>query len=136
MVPIWRLDDGPVYGIPWELCQGAQRHSDLVVSMGFPASWADLSCANVSYAGPQRSYSQTVPVTQGSHTLWTGTLIMTSVDGYSNWGQGNIKIDQIMDPVFPKPVDPRFALNQFPGCAALSSCLYRGQENCCPRGIR
>ena len=27
VVPIWRVDDGPVYGIPWEHCQSALQYS-------------------------------------------------------------------------------------------------------------
>ena len=74
IVPIWRIDDEPVYGIPWDLCQGAQRHSDKIVEMGYEPSWPGLTCANVSYAGPERSYSRTVTLTQGAHKLYAGTL--------------------------------------------------------------
>ena len=74
-MPIWRIDDGPVHGIPWDLCQGAQRHSDNLVAKGFEPSWPGLVCANVSYAGPERSYCQAVTLTQGAHTLFAGTLV-------------------------------------------------------------
>ena len=74
IVPIWRIDDGPVYGLPWDLCQGAKQHSDEQVSRGFAPSWPNLTCANVTHAGPERSYSTTVSLTQGPHTLYAGTL--------------------------------------------------------------
>ena len=74
IVPIWRIDDGPVYGLPWDLCQGAKQHSDEQVSRGFAPSWPNLTCANVTHAGPERSYSKTVSLTQGPHTLYAGTL--------------------------------------------------------------
>eukprot|EP01045_Picozoa_sp_COSAG04_P035223 COSAG04_NODE_8038_length_1031_cov_1.181330_2_plen_257_part_00 len=74
-IPIWRIDDGPVYGIPWELCQYAVKLSDEAVGKGFPASFpGDLQCANVSYTGPDSSFSRVVPLSQGTHTLWTGVL--------------------------------------------------------------
>ena len=79
MTPIWRIDDGPVYGIPWEQCQMASRRSNEAVTKGFTASWPDLQCANVSYTGPDSSYSRVLSVTAGSHTLWTGILMMVSV---------------------------------------------------------
>eukprot|EP01045_Picozoa_sp_COSAG04_P005276 COSAG04_NODE_242_length_19007_cov_3.089433_8_plen_1575_part_00 len=74
-VPIWRIDDGAVYGIPWELCEGARQYSLLQVSKGYAPSWAGLTCANVSYY-QGASYSLTVPLSEGLHTLWTGTLVL------------------------------------------------------------
>ena len=75
-VPIWRVDDGPVFGIPWEQCQGALERSQEAVSQGFPASWPDLQCANVSYTGPGDTFNHVLSLTEGQHTLWTGLLAM------------------------------------------------------------
>ena len=98
LIPIWRkreisqmsaacaahlswsgIDDGPVYGVPFEMCQAAQEHSDRIVDLGYEPSWPGLACANVTHEGPERSYSQTVTVTQGQHTLWAGTLVMVRI---------------------------------------------------------
>ena len=81
LIPIWRIDDGPVYGIPWETCMRAQEQSDMMVSMGAPPSWPGLTCANTSYTGPDRLYSQAVTVTEGAHTLHAGTLVMVRTPG-------------------------------------------------------
>ena len=68
MVPIWRIDDGPVYGIPPELCMSALQRSQEAVESGFLPSWpADLTCANVSYTGPYASYSRVVRLAEGAH---------------------------------------------------------------------
>ena len=76
IIPIWRVDDGPVHGISFELCQAAKRHSETAVSKGFPASFpSDLQCANVSYAGPEKTYNHVVSLAAGEHTLWTGVLM-------------------------------------------------------------
>ena len=104
-VPIWRIDDGPVYGIPWELCEEARQISDTQVSMGFPPSWPDLTCANVTHYGPDASYSQTVPLTEGAHTLWTGILAKSSVEPWG-WMQGYIEVLSFLGPLFPNPPDP------------------------------
>ena len=46
------------------------------VRKGFPASFpSDLPCANVSYAGPDKTYSHVVSLAAGTHTLWTGMLM-------------------------------------------------------------
>ena len=37
--PIWRIDDGPVYGVPWELCEAARQYSLEIVESNFPPSW-------------------------------------------------------------------------------------------------
>ena len=75
-VPIWRVDNGPVHGISWRLCQAAKQHSVDAVSKGFPASFpSDLACANVSYAGPDKTYNHVVSLAAGTHTLWTGLLM-------------------------------------------------------------
>ena len=78
-VPIWRIDDGAVYGIPWEQCQGALQRSQEAVSKGFQPSWSNLQCANVSYTGPDASYSHVLSLTQGAHTLWTGLFVAVSL---------------------------------------------------------
>eukprot|EP01045_Picozoa_sp_COSAG04_P010946 COSAG04_NODE_689_length_11142_cov_6.664041_5_plen_160_part_00 len=75
-VPIWRIDDGPVHGIPWELCQGALQRSQEGVRRGFEPSWPDLTCANVTYTGPDALYSSVVSLSGGAHTLWAGLLVM------------------------------------------------------------
>ena len=76
--PIWRIDDGPVYGIPYEQCQLASQFSQDAVSKGLPPSWPDLQCANVSYTGPDVSYAHVLDVAQGAHTLWTGLFMHVS----------------------------------------------------------
>ena len=78
-VPVWRVDDGPVYGIPWERCQGAVPYSEDAVRKGLPPSWPSLECANVSYAGPDKTYSRVLSLTEGTHTLWTGLLVMVRI---------------------------------------------------------
>ncbi len=76
LIPIWRVDDGPVHGISWDLCERAKESSLPAVSKGCPASFpSDLPCANVSYAGPDKTYNHVVSLAAGSHTLWTGMLI-------------------------------------------------------------
>ena len=76
VIPIWRIDDGPVHGIAWELCLRAQKASLTAVSKGFPPSWpSDLPCANISYTGPGATYSHAVSLAAGAHTLWTGLLV-------------------------------------------------------------
>ena len=77
-VPIWRVDDGPVYGIPWEQCQSAAERSEEAVRKGFPASWPNLQCANASYTGPDDTFNHVLSLTPGSHTLWTGLFVMVS----------------------------------------------------------
>ena len=75
-VPIWRVDNGPVHGISWDLCQAAKQHSAVAVRKGFPASFpSDLACANASYAGPDKTYNHVVSLAAGTHTLWTGLLM-------------------------------------------------------------
>ena len=67
-----------VYGIPWEQCQAALQRSQEAVSKGFPASWPDLQCANVSYSGPDASYAHVLDLAQGAHTLHTGLFTLVS----------------------------------------------------------
>ena len=47
---------------------------------GLPPSWPNLQCANQSYAGPDSSYAHVLSLAQGSHTLWTGMLVMVSAN--------------------------------------------------------
>jgi len=75
VVPIWRVDDGPVFGIPWELCQSAAEFSRDAVGKGLPPSWPNLKCANFSYTGPDSSYSHVFSLTEGPHMLWTGIFV-------------------------------------------------------------
>eukprot|EP01045_Picozoa_sp_COSAG04_P005882 COSAG04_NODE_280_length_18201_cov_5.871119_6_plen_165_part_00 len=78
-IPIWRVDDGPVYGIPWERCQGAVPYSEDAIRKGLAPSWPNLECANVSYAGPDGTYSRVLSLTEGTHTLWTGLLVLVRI---------------------------------------------------------
>ena len=77
--PIWRVDDGPVYGIPWEQCQLARAKSLTAVSRGAPATmWPeDAPCANVTYDTLSR-YSHVISLSEGTHTLWTGMQEMAN----------------------------------------------------------
>ena len=100
-LPIWRIDDGAVYGIPWAECQRAEESSLTAVSRGFPASWpSDLPCANVSYSGPNRPYNHIVSLPVGTHTLWTG-LMMEAGNQALGWMQAWIEIADTIGPLFP-----------------------------------
>ena len=100
-LPIWRIDDGPVYGISWGLCQRAMRSSQTAVSKGFPASFpSDLPCANISYSGPDKSYNHIVSMPAGTHTLWTG-LMMESALQAAGWMQASIEVADTLGPLFP-----------------------------------
>ena len=74
-IPVWRVDDGPVYGLPFEMCQVARQRSLTAVQRGFEPSWplgsAAQSCANVTHH-PLSMYSQVITLTAGPHTLWVG----------------------------------------------------------------
>ena len=74
-VPVWRVDDGPVYGLPFEMCQVARQRSLTAVQRGFEPSWplgsAAQSCANVTHH-PLSMYSQVITLMAGPHTLWVG----------------------------------------------------------------
>ena len=76
-MPIWRIDDGPVHGLSWGLCQLASQRSQEGANNGFPPSF-DLTCANISYRGPDASYNHVLNVAEGAHTLHTGLLTMVS----------------------------------------------------------
>ena len=89
---VWRIDDGPVYGVPWEVCQAAMQRSLWSEQQGYPASLSQdpSSCANESYK-MFTTYSTTEMLTAGDHTLWTGSLAMSShSSGFLGW----IKCDQ------------------------------------------
>ena len=81
-IPVWRVDDGPVYGLPFEMCQVARQHSLTAVQRGFEPSWpsgsAAQSCANVTHYGPLATYSQVITLTEGAHTLFVGTVPQVS----------------------------------------------------------
>ena len=100
-LPIWRIDDGPVYGIPWTECQRAMQSSLTAVSRGFPASWpSDLPCANVSYRGPSKPYNHIVSLPVGMHTLWTGLMVESGLQ-VAGWVQAWIEIADTIGPLFP-----------------------------------
>ena len=101
-VPIWRIDDGPVHGIPYEQCQAAAAQSLDAVSKALPPSWPDLTCANVSYTGPDSTFSHVVSLAEGPHTLWTGLLVMDSMPNIG-WLQAWIEIIDTIGPLFPAP---------------------------------
>eukprot|EP01045_Picozoa_sp_COSAG04_P005864 COSAG04_NODE_279_length_18210_cov_5.657225_1_plen_1569_part_10 len=132
-VPIWRIDDGPVHGISSELCQGAAERSRTAVSRGYPASWPGLTCANVSYFGPELPYSHTVRLTVGPHTLWTGLLVKTSFPAIG-WGQAWIEVVDFIGPLFPSVSEVR--TEQFSGCR-FAGCegALKDLISCCPKGI-
>eukprot|EP01045_Picozoa_sp_COSAG04_P002616 COSAG04_NODE_97_length_26459_cov_6.507246_4_plen_1426_part_00 len=127
--PIWRIDDGPVYGISWQLCQGAMQQA---VTEGLPESWpSGLSCANITYNGPRASYSHILTLAEGAHTLWTGVVSM-SRQRSRGWLGGKLEIASLVGPVFPNPLDNR--VEAFPGCGPGAGCNPETQL-CCPMGL-
>jgi hypothetical protein len=88
--PVWRIDDGPVHGIGWDVCQTVMERSRLSVELGFPpwiptGSQLPSSCANESYH-VATTYSTTEMLRPGDHTLWHGMMPATSNPGfYSGW---------------------------------------------------
>ena len=94
----------------------------VAVRKGFPASFpSGLACANVSYAGPDKTYNHVVSLAAGTHTLWTGllvevrtipkrtlppvasdrdTLLQTSLPN-QGWEQAWIEIVDTIGPLFP-----------------------------------
>ena len=101
--PIWRINNGPVYGISWEQCRTASLRSEEVAAKGFPSSWTDLQCANVSYTGPDASYSRVVALAPGVHTLWTG--IAMGPQQNTGWQQAWIELVDVIGPLYPTPPD-------------------------------
>eukprot|EP01046_Picozoa_sp_COSAG06_P031785 COSAG06_NODE_3124_length_5813_cov_2.862268_1_plen_136_part_10 len=88
--PIWRIDDGPVRGIGWEMCQAVMERSQQSVQQGF-APWIPTgsqltsSCANESYH-VATTYSTTEMLTPGDHTLWHGVVATTAhLAFYTGW---------------------------------------------------
>eukprot|EP01045_Picozoa_sp_COSAG04_P002346 COSAG04_NODE_85_length_27560_cov_8.621245_5_plen_103_part_00 len=85
---IWRIDDGPVYGIPWDACQDFMQRSQWSVEQGHAPSWHSQepsSCANESYFS-HTTHSTTEMLTPGEHTLWHGVGTMSShAVAYSGW---------------------------------------------------
>ena len=88
--PIWRIDDGPVYGIGWDMCQAVMERSQQSVQQGF-APWIPTgsqlpsSCANESYH-VATTYASAEMLTPGDHTLWHGLVATTgNVGFYSGW---------------------------------------------------
>ena len=87
---VWRIDDGPVHGIGWDVCQAVMERSQQSVQQGF-APWIPTgsqlpsSCANESYKGAT-TYASAEMLTPGDHTLWHGMMPATSNPGfYSGW---------------------------------------------------
>ena len=71
------------------------------MSKGFPASFpSGLACANVSYAGPDKTYNHVVSLEAGAHTLWTGIMVETSEQNIG-WRQAWIEIVDTIGPLFP-----------------------------------
>lgn len=80
--PIWRIDDGPVHGIGWDLCQAVMQRSQQSVQQGFPPwipteSQLPSSCANESYH-VATTYASAEMLTPGDHTLWHGVVATTA----------------------------------------------------------
>ena len=134
IIPIWRVDNGPVHGISSDLCDTAKRHSATAVGKGFAESWpSDLPCANISYSGPNKIYNHVVTLEAGTHTLYTGVLMESSRPN-NGWEQAWIEVVDTIDPLIPVVLELR--PEQFPGCF-LGSCAGVPSQHCngCPRGI-
>eukprot|EP01043_Picozoa_sp_COSAG02_P029832 COSAG02_NODE_1874_length_10576_cov_8.410614_7_plen_1429_part_00 len=149
-MPIWRIDDGPVYGVPWEMCEGAKQYSQDMVAQGFSETWpSDVECANVTYH-TQTTYSQVQFVANGIHTLYHGVITQGS-QVITNWFKGSIEVANAVGPVFPTFTDIR--QEHLPGCQHGGTCgtvadplLMSGQRGlacaagdtascCCPWGV-
>jgi hypothetical protein len=88
--PVWRIDDGPVHGIGWDVCQAVMERSQQSVQQGF-APWIPTgsqlpsSCANESYH-VATTYASAEMLTPGDHTLWHGAVPTTANVGFhSGW---------------------------------------------------
>jgi hypothetical protein len=88
--PVWRIDDGPVHGIGWDVCQAVMERSQQSMQQGLP-SWIPTgsqlpsSCANESYHAAT-TYSTTEMLRPGDHTLWHGAVPTTANPSfYSGW---------------------------------------------------
>ena len=94
-----------MFGLSWEMCQGALENSLIGVDEGLPASWpSGLQCANETYTGPGGSYSHIVSLPEGDHTLWAGVVPMSAFRS-RGWLGGWIHLVEILGPVFPNPPD-------------------------------
>jgi hypothetical protein len=88
--PVWRIDDGPVHGIGWDVCQAVMERSQQSMEQGFPPwipteSQLPSSCANESYH-MATTYSATEMLTPGDHTLWHGAVASVNVVSfYTGW---------------------------------------------------
>ena len=88
--PVWRIDDGPVHGIGWEMCQAVMERSQQSVQQGFPPwipteSQLPSSCANESYH-VATTYATAEMLTPGDHTLWHGAVVTDpALCIYSGW---------------------------------------------------
>jgi hypothetical protein len=87
--PIWRIDDGPVHGIGWEMCQAVMERSRQSVEQGFPPwipteSQLPSSCANESYH-VATTYATAEMLTPGDHTLWHGSAVTDGAALFSGW---------------------------------------------------
>ena len=86
---VWRIDDGPVHGIGWDVCQAVMERSQQSVQQGF-APWIPTgsqlpsSCANESYH-VATTYSTTEMLTPGDHTLWHGAVVTAGNGFYNGW---------------------------------------------------
>jgi hypothetical protein len=84
VMPVWRIDDGPVHGLNWETCRAVMDRSEWSVQHGFPPSWPSQlpeSCANESYL-VDTTYATTEMLTAGDHTLYHGLVAMSGNRAY------------------------------------------------------
>jgi hypothetical protein len=86
--PVWRLDGGPVFGVPFEECEKFRRISEAGVrgeahpfndQFGPPLaplapSWPDADCANVTFY-QHNIYPHTLQLDQGRHRLQIGATL-------------------------------------------------------------
>ena len=79
-IPMWRVDDGPVFGVPFWMCERARRHSQQAEARGFPASMPSDECANVTHLGPFKTYSQVVNLPEGVSTISLASGLHSSQD--------------------------------------------------------
>eukprot|EP01045_Picozoa_sp_COSAG04_P020662 COSAG04_NODE_2139_length_4717_cov_1.826981_2_plen_752_part_00 len=129
-IPVWRIDDGPVRGIPWEYCKRAEQFSRASVAKGFPPSWpSDFQCANLSYTGPDSTYNEIVTLSEGSHSLWAGLCVDTNQQNFG-WQQAWIEVVDAIGPLFPTMPDQRF--EEF--ADENGNCVGTPEE-CRPRGM-
>ena len=87
---VWRIDDGPVHGIGWDVCQAVMERSQQSVEQGFPpwiptGSQLPSSCANESYH-VATTYATAEMLRPGDHTLWHGAVATAANGGlYAGW---------------------------------------------------